>query len=70
MQTKKSQPEDKGIMPGFQALSIDLRVGISLSTLEMIIFLTFYWKNCGSYNIILLFLLVFGLGLACQGQRP
>ena len=59
VQTKKSQPEDKGIMPEFQALSIDLRVGISLSTLETIIFLTFYWKNRGSYNIILLFLLVF-----------
>ena len=40
MQTEKSLPEDKWILPEvrfteFPALSIDLRVGISLSASEM-----------------------------------
>ena len=53
MQTEKSQPEGKRIMPetrftDFPASSVELRIGISQSSSEtgLIIFLTYDIKNC------------------------
>ena len=59
MQTEKSQPEGKRIMPETRftelpALSIDPRVGIYWSALEtgLIIFLTYEIQNCHLVSVI------------------
>ena len=60
MQTEKSQPEGKQIMPEmFPALSIDPRVGISLSALDTYVWLFFLpmtLKIIKYYSSFLLFM--------------